>query len=250
MAATGPINDLIAPKASATEKAYDAGHNLPSSSARYSPDNLPAGVARIVTGARRLFEVRTMQEHVDLMNSLLARDVTWDAPPILISSREDMRVAVYLAKSIATLTLEPALVSVQPLGNSRTIIDIEGTAYVAPKRSWLVPLSLLLPVSIGIRATIRLGVRGPLDTGRIELIDGQWHNLPRFPTLIREFNGLMMGSLPHLTEPWWSRGLEYVGDDYYKRQRLGLQRQHPAAAAAAAAADGVAAAGSVNGRGQ
>lgn len=56
---------------------------------------------------------------------------------------------------------------VQPLGNSRTIIDIEGTAYVAPKRSWLVPLSLLLPVSIGIRATIRLGVRGPLDTGRV-----------------------------------------------------------------------------------
>jgi hypothetical protein len=66
---------------------------------------------------------------------------------------------------------------------------------------------------------------------QVELIDGQWHNLPRFPTLIREFNGLMMGSLPHLTEPWWSRGLEFVGDDYYKRQRLGLQ-QRPAAAAA------------------
>uniref|UniRef100_A0A383WC39 Uncharacterized protein n=1 Tax=Tetradesmus obliquus TaxID=3088 RepID=A0A383WC39_TETOB len=52
------------------------------------------------------------------------------------------------------------------------------------------------------------------------------------------------GHLPHLMEPWWSRGLEYVGDDYYKWQRLGLQRQHPAAA------DGVAAADSVNGRGQ
>jgi hypothetical protein len=39
---------------------------------------------------------------------------------------------------------------------------------------------------------------------------------------------LMMSSLPHLTRPWWSRGLEYVGDDYYKRQRLGLQQQHPA----------------------
>uniref|UniRef100_A0A383WEQ3 Uncharacterized protein n=1 Tax=Tetradesmus obliquus TaxID=3088 RepID=A0A383WEQ3_TETOB len=249
-----------------------------------------------------------------------------------------MRVAVCLAKSIATLTLEPALVSVQPLGNSRTIIDgegtayvapkhswlvpllslllttmpcaagisasdfsspllllvllfamqvqplgnsrtiidIEGTAYVAPKRSWLVPLSMLLPVSIGIRATIRLGVRGALDTGRswsnavsafqifieqlglmgpiytgrIELIDGQWHNLPRLPTLIREFNGLMMGSLPHLTEPWWSRGLEFVGDDYYKRQRLGLA-PHRARATAAAAAAGVDVGGSgVNGRGQ
>ncbi|KAF6264806.1 hypothetical protein COO60DRAFT_1482685 [Scenedesmus sp. NREL 46B-D3] len=224
MAATGPINDAIAPSASNTEKAYHAGHDLPSSSARFTPDSMPPGVARIVDGARKLFEVRTMQEHVDLMGSLLARDVTYDAPPILIGNREDMRVAVYLAKSIATLTLQPALVSVQPLGNGRTIVDVEGTAYVAPKRSWLVPLSLLLPVSIGIRATIRLGVRGPLETGRIELIDGQWHNLPRLPVLMREFNGLMMGSLARLTEPWWSRGLEYVGDDYYKRQRLGQQR--------------------------
>eukprot|EP00882_Tetradesmus_deserticola_P007625 GHRQ01008030.1.p1 GENE.GHRQ01008030.1~~GHRQ01008030.1.p1 ORF type:complete len:156 (+),score=46.67 GHRQ01008030.1:159-626(+) len=112
MAATGPINDLIAPEASATEKKFAAGHSLPSSSARFTPDNMPAGVARIVNGARKLFEVRTMQEHVDLMNGLLARDVTYDAPPILINNREDMRVAVYLAKSIATLTLQPALVSV------------------------------------------------------------------------------------------------------------------------------------------
>jgi hypothetical protein len=59
-----------------------------------------------------LLQVRTMQEHVDLMHNLLARDVTYDAPPILINNREDMRVAVYLAKSIATLTLEPNLVSV------------------------------------------------------------------------------------------------------------------------------------------
>eukprot|EP00882_Tetradesmus_deserticola_P001620 GHRQ01001746.1.p1 GENE.GHRQ01001746.1~~GHRQ01001746.1.p1 ORF type:complete len:234 (+),score=98.83 GHRQ01001746.1:159-860(+) len=224
MAATGPINDLIAPEASATEKKFAAGHSLPSSSARFTPDNMPAGVARIVNGARKLFEVRTMQEHVDLMNGLLARDVTYDAPPILINNREDMRVAVYLAKSIATLTLQPALVSVQPLGNGRTIVDVQGSAYVMPKRSWLVPLSLLLPASICIRATIRLGVRGPLETGRIELIDGQWHNLPRFPTLIREFNGIMMGSLPHLTEPLWSLGLEFVGDDYYKRRRLAQQR--------------------------
>jgi hypothetical protein len=41
--------------------------------------------------------------------------------------------------------------------------------------------------------------------------------------------GLMMGSLPHLTEHW-AGGLQVVGNDYYKRQRLGLQQQ-PAAAA-------------------
>lgn len=56
-------------------------------------------------------------------------------------------------------------------------------------------------------------------TVQVELIDGQWHNLPRFPTFIREFNGLMMGSLPHLTLPLWSWTLEFVGDDFYKRER-------------------------------
>jgi hypothetical protein len=58
----------------------------------------------------------------------------------------------------------------QPIGNNRTIIDVEGTAYVSPKRSWLVPLSLLLPYSIGIRATIRLGVTGLLETGRVSTL--------------------------------------------------------------------------------
>ncbi len=54
---------------------------------------------------------------------------------------------------------------------------------------------------------------------QIELIDGKWHNLPSFPNVIREFNGLAMGTVPHLLEPIWSYLLEFVGDDYYKRER-------------------------------
>jgi hypothetical protein len=65
MAATGPINDLIAPKALATEKAYDAGNDLPSSSVRFTPDSMPAGVARIVNGARKLFEVSLEHRFID-----------------------------------------------------------------------------------------------------------------------------------------------------------------------------------------
>jgi hypothetical protein len=53
----------------------------------------------------------------------------------------------------------------------------------------------------------------------------------------------MMGTVPHLFEPWWSRGLEFVGDDYYKRQRLGVRPDRTPAVAEA-----VTAAGSVNGR--
>lgn len=36
-----------------------------------------------------------------------------------------------------------------------------------PKRSWLVLPSLLLPKSIAINATIRLGVKGPLSSGKV-----------------------------------------------------------------------------------
>lgn len=55
-------------------------------------------------------------------------------------------------------------------------------------------------------------------------------------------------SMPRLTEPWWSRGLEYVGDDYYKRQRLGLAAdQARRAAAAAAGVDVNPGGGSING---
>jgi hypothetical protein len=68
----------------------------------------------------------------------------------------------------------------QPIGNNHTIIDVEGTAYVAPKRSWLVPFSMLLPCSINIRATIRLGVKGPLETGRVSsALSVLWYDFSR-----------------------------------------------------------------------
>ena len=47
-----------------------------------------------------------------------------------------------------------------------TTVSVDGTVVVSPKRSWLSPPSLLLP-DIPIRATIKLGVRGPLDTGKV-----------------------------------------------------------------------------------
>jgi hypothetical protein len=54
-----------------------------------------------------------MQEHVDLMRSLLVRDVAYQAPIIAAYDREDFRVAAYLAKSIAHMTLKPQTVKVR-----------------------------------------------------------------------------------------------------------------------------------------
>lgn len=57
-------------------------------------------------------------------------------------------------------------VQVSPAGYNLTTVAVDGTVIVAPKRSWLFPPSLLLP-NIPIRATIKLGVRGSLETGKV-----------------------------------------------------------------------------------
>lgn len=67
--------------------------------------------------------------------------------------------------------LSPML-QVAPAGYNMTTVQIEGTVIIAPKRSWLVPPSLLLP-DIPIRATIKLGVKGSLDNGKV-LLSALW----------------------------------------------------------------------------
>eukprot|EP00879_Flechtneria_rotunda_P001443 GHRR01001596.1.p1 GENE.GHRR01001596.1~~GHRR01001596.1.p1 ORF type:complete len:233 (+),score=60.18 GHRR01001596.1:294-992(+) len=219
MAATGPVDHIVRPQIAQTEEQFVGRDKPTSTQSVYTYDDMPIGVARIVNGAIRLFQVRTMQEHVDLIKDVLARDVVWDAPPIMTDNSDDLRVAAYLAKSIAYLTLEPAIVKVMPITHNRAVVEIDGTCKVLPKRTWLFPASLLLPREIPIRATIKLGVRGSLETGKIELIDGKWHNLPSFPNFIRGINGLAMGSIPRLLEPAWSHTVKFVGDDYYERKR-------------------------------
>ncbi|KIZ05109.1 hypothetical protein MNEG_2845 [Monoraphidium neglectum] len=55
----------------------------------------------------------------------------------------------------------------------------------------------------------------------IDLIWGQWHNLPSLPSPIRNINGMFMGALPHMMEPVWGRTMEFVGDDFYKKKMTG-----------------------------
>lgn len=55
---------------------------------------------------------------------------------------------------------------VAPAGYNMSTVEVDGTVIVSPKRSWLFPPSLLLP-DIPIRATIKLGVRGPLQSGQV-----------------------------------------------------------------------------------
>jgi hypothetical protein len=129
-----------------------------------------------------------------------------------------LRVGAYLARFAAGLDFEPALVNVKRLAGGRHLVEITGTVRARPHRTWLLLPTLLLPASIPVRATIKAGVAGGLDDGKIDLLWGRWHNLPPLPSPARLFNGLVFGAVPHALEPAWGRAMEFFGDDFYKRK--------------------------------
>ena len=57
MAATGTLDHILRLKVANTEDEFEAGRSLPSTASAYTPERMPPGVARIVNGARRIFEV-------------------------------------------------------------------------------------------------------------------------------------------------------------------------------------------------
>lgn len=74
------------------------------------------------------------------------------------------------------LTLPPPL-QARSVGMGSTLLEVSGTLEVYPRRTILVPASLLLPETIPIRATLQIGVNGPLETGDVELVVAKWVRL-------------------------------------------------------------------------
>lgn len=59
------------------------------------------------------------------------------------------------------------LPQVHSLPNGRTVVEVLGSYAVYPKRTWLVWPTLLLPRVVPLKATVKLGVNGPLETGQV-----------------------------------------------------------------------------------
>jgi hypothetical protein len=60
------------------------------------------------------------------------------------------------------------------VGCGSTLLEVSGTLEVFPRRTILIPASLLLPEAIPIRATLQIGVNGPLEAGEVELVVAKW----------------------------------------------------------------------------
>jgi hypothetical protein len=79
-----------------------------------------------------------------------------------------MRTWYYLLHYITYEVFEPSFVEVSPLtGQDRTLVNVHGTLTFRPKRSLLVPPSLLLPEAIPVSGQWRVGIKGPLTTGKV-----------------------------------------------------------------------------------
>lgn len=63
---------------------------------------------------------------------------------------------------------------VRRVGLDNHLLEVSGTLEVFPRRTILLPATLLLPEVIPIRATLQIGVDGPLDTGAVELVVAKW----------------------------------------------------------------------------
>lgn len=63
---------------------------------------------------------------------------------------------------------------VRRVGLDQTLLEVSGTLEVFPHRTILLPATLLLPEVLPIRATLQIGVEGPLDMGAVELVVAKW----------------------------------------------------------------------------
>jgi hypothetical protein len=63
---------------------------------------------------------------------------------------------------------------VRRVGLDSNLLEVSGTLEVFPRRTILVPATLLLPEVIPIRATLQIGVDGPLESGAVELVVAKW----------------------------------------------------------------------------
>ncbi|KAF8069533.1 hypothetical protein HT031_001650 [Scenedesmus sp. PABB004] len=181
-------------------------------------DAADKNVRRIVDGVIRLFEARTMAEHRDAVE-IFEHDLLWDGPPIRLSNKGHLRLATYLFKYLARVTILPAALAVSSPSPGRTLIELDAIAVSHPHRTWALPASLLLPAEVAKAVSFK-----------VELFTGRLTNLPAFaPKPVRSLNGIAMGALPHAFEGALGFVFDYCdgGSFYAAKRNAAFKARHP-----------------------
>eukprot|EP00775_Hariotina_reticulata_P010838 gene10838-10994_t len=192
-------------------------------------DDAGSGVARIVNGVIAIFEAKTMSEERKSVE-IFTQSLVWDGPPIRISNKGHLRLAAYLFKYFAHLSIIPVAVAASQPSPGRHLLELDAVAVSRPHRSWLVPISMLLPAEVPKNVHFKIGVKGSLEAGQVELFTGRITNLPPFaPLLVRVLAGILMGAVPHAFEEVLGFAFDFAdGSSYYAQKRNEtFKRRHP-----------------------
>ena len=193
------------------------------------PDDTDRGVSRVLQGVISIFEAKTMAQHREAVD-IFSHDFLWDGPPIRLTNKGHLRLATYLFKFFAHLSIIPVAASVSEPSPGKHLIELDAVAVSRPHRVWWIPATLLLPSEVPKNIHFKIGVNGDLTTGHVEFFTGRLTNFPPFvPLLFRNVNGILMGALPHALENVLGVGFDFIeGGDYYKKKRdTTFRSRHP-----------------------
>ncbi|WIA10200.1 hypothetical protein OEZ85_010403 [Tetradesmus obliquus] len=194
-----------------------------------APGDAPSGAKRIIEGVIALFEAKTSVQHREAVE-IFEHDLLWDGPPVRLSNKGHLRLATYLFKYFAHLNIRPVALTISEPGPGRTLIELDAVAVSFPHRAWWLPATLLLPQQVSKNVHFKIGVRGGLDGGKVELFTGRLTNFPPFlPLPLRTAAGIAMGALPHAIEPLLGYAFDVAdGGHYYAAKRdAAFDARHP-----------------------
>lgn len=213
----------LLPQRASEYKLYDDSFFNAFTSRKETATNFPPGVQRVVDGLRLLLGARDMSQLCRTMD-LFSKDLVWSTPLAEFTRKGHLRVASYFAHFVADYELQPETAQVFKLPGYRHMVQLDATVWVKPYRTWLFLPSLLLPKATPLRVTYRIGVNGPLESGKIEAVHARLHNLPALPLPVRSYAGVMLGTIPHAAEPLWTPAAAYLaGDEFYKHKMNNVQ---------------------------
>jgi hypothetical protein len=193
------------------------------------PDSADGEILRVVQGVIRVFEAKTMAQHREAVD-IFSHDFLWDGPPIRLSNKGHLRLATYLFKFFAHLSIIPVSASVSEPTPGKHLIELDAVAVSRPHRVWWIPATLLLPSEVPKNIHFKIGVNGSLNSGHVEFFTGRLTNFPPFvPLFLRNVNGILMGALPHAFENVLGFGFDLIeGGNYYQKKRdAAFQSRHP-----------------------
>jgi hypothetical protein len=192
----------------------------------------PSGVKRVLSAVGGVLAARDMRQLCGVVGPAFARDVVCDGPLALLHRKGELRVASYASGLLFdAVRFEPAFCEFGTTGPGTQAVEAVGTLVLSPRRTILVPPTLLLPREVRLRATVTAGVRGDLDSGAIDFLRLRAQNLPVAPAFLRSAVGGTLASAAHAAEPVWGQLAWAWGDHFYAER---ARRQQAARAAGGA----------------